>query len=75
VVLARFTAWHVTGAVEAARQGLERARAELDGLVPPEAVEAAVVALEREQATLLATAREVRLVELALRGHRPRVLL
>jgi hypothetical protein len=39
-------------------------------VVPPEAVEAAVAAFEREGARLAATARSVALVEQALRGQR-----
>lgn len=70
VVLARFAAGHVASAVEAARRGLATARADLRGLVPPEAVDAAVAAYEREGARLTATARAVELVGAALRGDR-----
>ncbi len=70
VVLARFAAHHVSGAIEAARRGLALARTELRDVVPPEAVGAAITAYEREGARLLATAREVGLVEEALRGRR-----
>jgi hypothetical protein len=69
-VLARFAAWHVDGAVVAARDGLSRVRVELDEVAGPESVEAAVVALEREGARLAADARAVALVERALRGER-----
>jgi hypothetical protein len=69
-VLARFAAWHVEGAVAAARDGLSRARVELGEVAGPEAVEAAVLALEREGARLASAARSVALVERALRGER-----
>ena len=42
VLLARFAAGHVRSAVEAARDGIRTARAELRDVVPPEAVEAAI---------------------------------
>lgn len=70
VVLARFAAGHVESAAEAARRGIATARAELRDLVPPEAVEAAISAYEREGVRLVAAARGVRLVEAALRGQR-----
>ena len=70
VVLARFAAMHVAAGVEAARSGLATVRAELRGVVPPDAVEAAVAAYEREGARLAATGRAVELVEAALRGRR-----
>jgi hypothetical protein len=70
VVLARFAAWHVAGAREAARRGLERIRTDLRDVVTPETVAAAVAAMEREGAKLAGTAREVDLVERALRGER-----
>lgn len=69
-VLARFAAWHLDGAVGAARNGLSRARVEIADIAGPEAVEATVVALEREGARLAAAARSVALVERALRGER-----
>jgi hypothetical protein len=70
LVLARFAAWHVAGAREAARRGLERIRTDLRDLVSPETVSAAVAAMEREGARLVRVAREVDLVERALRGQR-----
>ena len=70
VVLARFARGHVEAGIEATRRGLATARAELRGLVPPEALDAALGAYEREGARLLATARSVGLVEEALRGRR-----
>ena len=70
LVLARFAAWHIAGAREAARRGLERIRTDLTEFVPPETVSAAVAAMEREGARLISVAREVDLVERALRGQR-----
>jgi hypothetical protein len=70
VVLARFAAGHVESAVEAARQGIRTARAELRDLVPPEVVDAAIAAYEREGRRLVQLAREVALVDAALRGRR-----
>ena len=70
VVLARFAAVHVAAAQEAARRGLAGARTDLRDVVAPEAVEAAVVAYEREGERLAAAARAVGLVEEALRGRR-----
>jgi hypothetical protein len=70
VVLARFAAGHVESAVEAARQGIRTARAELRDLVPPEVVDAAIAAYEREGRRLVQVAREVALVDAALRGRR-----
>lgn len=70
VVLARFATMHVTAGIEAARAGVANVRAELRDLVPPEAVEAAVAAYEREGARLATAARAVALVDAALRGRR-----
>jgi hypothetical protein len=70
VLLARFAAGHVRAGVEAARDGLRTARAELAGVVPPEAVEAAIAAYDREGRRLVATVRQVVLVDAALRGER-----
>ena len=70
VVLARFAASCVEGAVAAADAGLRTARAQLRDQVPPEAVEAAVAAYEREGNRLRAARRAVDLVERALRGER-----
>ena len=69
-VLARFAAMHVGAGIEAARRGLATVREDLRSVVPPEALEAAVVAYEREGARLVATSRAVALVEQALRGER-----
>ena len=70
VVLARFAASCLDGAVTAAANGLRTARSELRDQVPPEAVEAAVAAYEREGNRLQSARRAVDLVERALRGER-----
>ncbi len=70
VVLARFAAGHVASAVSAARDGLRTLRAELKGVVPPDAVEAAIGAYDREGRRLVLTGRQIALVEAALRGER-----
>lgn len=70
LVLARFAAQHVAAGVAAARDGLATVRADLAGTVPPEAIEAAVTAYEREGARLAAVARSVAAVSAALRGER-----
>jgi hypothetical protein len=70
VVLARFAASNLDGAIAAADGGLQTVRAELRDRVPPEAVEAAVAAYERERHRLRAARRAVDLVERALRGER-----
>jgi hypothetical protein len=70
VVLARFALQHVTAAVEAARSGYRTARADLKALVPPEVVEAALGAYDREGRRLAQASRQVALVEAALRGER-----
>lgn len=69
-VLARFAAGHVRAGITAARDGLATVRSDLAGVVPPEVVEAAVAAYEREGARLTTTARGVELVQAALRGVR-----
>jgi hypothetical protein len=70
VVLARFAAQHVASGVAAAREGLATVRADLADTVPPEAIEAAVTAYEREGVRLAAVARSVAAVAAALRGER-----
>ncbi len=70
VVLARFAVEHVQAGVDAARRGLATLRADLGDSVPPEAVEAAVSAYEREGLRLQRTARAVELVREALHGRR-----
>jgi hypothetical protein len=70
VVLSRFAAHHVEAAVQAARDGLRTVRAELAALVPPDVVEAAIAAYDREGRRLVATGRQVEMVSAALRGER-----
>ncbi len=70
VVLARFAQGHVAAAVGAARQGLRTLRAELKDTVPPDVVEAAIGAYDREGRRLAHAGRQVALVEAALRGDR-----
>lgn len=70
VVLARFAAGHVAAGVQAARDGLRTVRAELGDVVPPEVVDAAIGAYEREGRRLVRTGRQVALVDAALRGER-----
>lgn len=75
VVLARFVRWHVAGSIDGHVRALGLVRAELSEVVPAEAVEAAVVVLERELHRLRALAPCVAAVDDALRGvrHRPRL--
>lgn len=70
VVLARFARGHVNAAVEAARQGLRTLRADLSGVVAQDVIEAALGAYDREGRALARTARQITLVEGALRGER-----
>lgn len=70
VVLARFAHGHVLAAVEAARSGLRTLRAELQDVVTPDVVEAAIGAYDREGRRLVQTGRQIALVEAALRGER-----
>jgi hypothetical protein len=70
VVLARFAGQHVAAAVQAARDGLRTVRAELRDVVPPEVIEAAIAAYDREGRRLVAVGRQVELVAAALRGER-----
>jgi len=70
LVLARFAASCLDGAVTAADTGLRNVRAELRDRIPPEAIEAAVAAYEREGHRLKRARNSVVLVERALRGER-----
>jgi len=70
LVLARFAAAAVDGAITAADNGLRTIRAELSRRVAPETVEAAVAAYERERHRLRSARVAVDLVERALRGER-----
>nr|NLI51279.1 hypothetical protein [Propionibacterium sp.] len=69
VILARFAAAAVAAQGQACRAGLGTCRADLAGFVPPDAVEAATAAWQEQEAALRRTAREVALVEGALRGR------
>lgn len=69
-VLARFARGHVESAVAAAREALRTLRADLRDVVPPEVIEAALGACDREGRRLARTGRQVALVEAALRGER-----
>jgi hypothetical protein len=70
VLLARFAADHVAAGLEAARKGWRTVRVDLADDLPAEAIEAAMVAYEREGARLAAAARGVEVVSGALRGER-----
>ena len=75
LVLARFAAHHVSAALEGARAAYAGARRELGDAVDPETLSAAMRALEEEGARLARAARDVELIEEALRGTRwrPRI--
>jgi hypothetical protein len=70
VLLARFAADHVAAGLEAARAGWRTVRVELADQLPPDAMEAAISAYEREGARLTRAARGVEVVAGALRGER-----
>jgi hypothetical protein len=70
VLLARFARDHVTAGLEAARAGWRTVRVELADELPADAMEAAIIAYEREGARLAAAARGVEVVGGALRGER-----
>ena len=70
VLLARFAADHVEAGLEAARAGWRTVRVELADQLPPDAMEAAISAYEREGARLTRAARGVQVVAAALRGER-----
>lgn len=70
VLLARMAAGHVAAGLEAARAGWRTVRVDLAGHLPPEALEAAIAAYEREGTRLAAAARAVEAVAGALRGER-----
>jgi hypothetical protein len=69
-LFARFAGDHVAAGLEAARTGWRTVRVELADQLPPDAIEAAMVAYEREGARLAAAARGVDVVAGALRGER-----
>ncbi|MFI5314021.1 MAG: hypothetical protein ACHQ06_07690 [Candidatus Dormibacteria bacterium] len=70
VVLCRFAAHHVVGALGAARAAYAGARRELGPLVEPDVLQSAMRALEAEGARLGRVQREIELVEQALMGRR-----
>jgi hypothetical protein len=70
VLLARFARDHVHAGLEAARAGWRTVRVELADHLPPDAMEAAMTAYEREGARLAAASRGVEVVAGALRGER-----
>ena len=70
VLLARFAGDHVAAGLEAARAGWRTVRVELADHLPPDAIEAAIAAYEREGARLATAARGVEVVGGALRGER-----
>lgn len=69
IVLARFALTCVEAQVAACTSALAVCRADLDGLVEPEVVNAAVLAWHEQIAALERTRREVSLVQDALRGQ------
>ncbi|MBA2416190.1 MAG: hypothetical protein H0V64_09960 [Geodermatophilaceae bacterium] len=70
VLLARFAADHVSAGLTAARAGWRTLRRDLADRLPPEAIEAAMSAYEREGGRLAEAERGVRVVAAALSGHR-----
>lgn len=75
VVLARFAVLHVEAQQAVARRGLSQIRHDLKDVASLEVIEAAVQTFLLDEARLLATRREVGLVEEALRGRRYRARL
>ena len=69
VLLARLAGDHVAAGLEAARAGWRTVRVDLADHLPPDAIEAAVTAYEREGTRLAAAARGVEVVSGALRGE------
>jgi hypothetical protein len=69
VLLARFARDHVNAGLAAARTGWRTVRVELADQLPPDAIEAAMTAYEREGSRLAAAARGVEVVSAALRGE------
>jgi hypothetical protein len=70
VLLARMAGEHVEASLEAARVGWRTLRADVRDDVPPEAIEAAMQAYDREGRRLAEAGRAVAVVLAALRGHR-----
>jgi hypothetical protein len=69
VALARMTRHHLSGCLEAARQGFRTARTDLVDAVPPHAIEAVLDAYRREGPRLAGLLRAAELIERALRGE------
>lgn len=70
VLLARFADDHLAANLEAARSGWRTLRRDLAGQLPPEAIEAAMSAYEREGLRLVEAQRGVVVVRAALAGQR-----
>ncbi len=70
VLLSRFAAGHVDACLQAARAGWRSLRRDLGRALPPEVVEAAMSAYEREGARLAELSRSVAVVDAALHGTR-----
>jgi hypothetical protein len=70
MLLSRFAAGHVEACLQAARAGWRSLRRDLGRDLPPEVVEAAMSAYEREGIRLRDLTRSVALVDAALRGTR-----
>jgi hypothetical protein len=70
VALARLAVLHLQFSVQACRQALGSARAELSDQLPPDALAQVLEVLETEQGRLLAAGRSAALIEQALRDRR-----
>ncbi len=70
VLLARLAGEQVEASLQAARAGWRTVRADLREDLPPEAMEAAMQAYEREGRRLAQLGKQVAVVSAALRGHR-----
>jgi hypothetical protein len=75
IVLAYVAVGQIDGALGGLQAAVASARADLRDDVPPSVITEVIDALQREQASLEAARRSVRLVAEALRGvrHRPRL--
>lgn len=70
VLLARFAADHVSAGLDAARRGWRTLRGDMADQLPPEVIEAAMSAYEREGTRLKEVARGVGVVAGALSGQK-----
>lgn len=70
VLLARFAADHVSAGLDAARRGWRTLRADMADQLPPEVIEAAMSAYEREGTRLKEVARGVGVVAGAISGQK-----